>query len=364
MSTHLKRIGTVLAATLLAACQPIAGMHFPVTQAAQEADASLDAVDIVRVTPENIRAISKQSEARVPAQAAGLAPAPYAYRVGPGDVLSVTLWDDPARASQPPGDGAGAGGLTVSDEGTIFYPFVGQLRVSGKTVTEVRTDLTRALSDYLQAPQVDVAVTAFNAHHATLVGAVGAPGRVSLSNIPLTLIDALNRAGVAEGADLAQVTLRRGGRDYAIDVAQYIERGAARQNPVLRPGDVVVVDTLEAGRVYTFGEIGVGEMALGARDMSLTSLIAQRGGLDKLRADARGVFVFRATPGSERLSVYQFVLEAPAMLVLAQAFPMRDGDVLFVTQDPISRWNDTVSKALSPVVTTIRAQAVVEAVNN
>ena len=363
MLARSKKLALALAATLLAACQANVGMHFPVTPAAQEADASLAAVDIVRVTPENIRAVSKApSSVSSRPKATGLDPTPYAYRVGAGDVLSVTLWDDPARTGQPSGDGAG--GLTVSDEGTIFYPFVGQLRVADKTVTDIRNDLTSALSDYLQSPQVDVTITAFNAHHATLVGAVGTPGRVSLTNIPLTLIDALNRAGLAEGADLEGVTLRRGGRDYAIDVTQYIERGVRRQNPALRSGDVVIVGTQEPRRVYTFGEIGVGEMALSARDMSLTSLIAQRGGLDKLRADARGVFVFRAQPGTERLSVYQFALGEPSMLVLAQAFPMRDGDVLFVTRDPITRWNDTVSKVLSPVVTTIRAQAVVEAVNN
>jgi len=363
MSAHLKKLGIVLAVTLLAACQANVGMHFPVTPAAQEADASLAAVDIVRVTPENIRAVSEvPDDTGSPSKATGLDPMSYAYRVGPGDVLSVTLWDDPARAGQPSGDGAG--GLTVSDEGTIFYPFVGQLRVSGKTVTEIRNNLTSALSDYLQSPQVDVTIAAFNAHHATLVGAVSTPGRVPLSNIPLTLIDALNRTGLAEDADLSSVILRRGGRDYAIDVAEFIDSGSMRQNPVLRSGDVVIVETPDPGSVYTFGEIGVGEITLGARDMSLTSLIAQRGGLDKLRADARGVFVFRAQPGSERLSVYQFALEEPSMLVLAQAFSMRDGDVLFVTQDPIVRWNDTVSKVLSPVVTTIRAQAVVEAVNN
>jgi len=48
---------------------------------------------------------------------------------------------------------------------------------------------------------------------------------------------------------------------------------------------------------------------------------------------------------------------------MAQAFEMRDNDVLFVTTDPITRWNDTLAKILSPVISTIKAQAVVEAVN-
>jgi hypothetical protein len=52
------------------------------------------------------------------------------------------------------------------------------------------------------------------------------------------------------------------------------------------------------------------------------------------------------------------------MYVLAQSFQMRGGDVVFVTQDPISRWNDTVTKILSPVISTLRAQAIVDAIED
>jgi polysaccharide export outer membrane protein len=64
------------------------------------------------------------------------------------------------------------------------------------------------------------------------------------------------------------------------------------------------------------------------------------------------------------ITVYQFELNQPTMYLLSQSFQMRDGDVLFVTQEPISRWNDTVAKLLSPVVTTIRAQTVVTALSD
>ena len=90
-------------------------------------------------------------------------------------------------------------------------------------------------------------------------------------------------------------------------------------------------------------------------------MIAQKV-VKKDRADVRGVFVFRKTYGGSLIDVYQFAFDQPAMLVMAQAFEMRDNDVLFVTSDPITRWNDTLSKILSPVISTIKAQAVVEAV--
>jgi polysaccharide export outer membrane protein len=187
----------------------------------------------------------------------------------------------------------------------------------------------------------------------------------------MTLLDALNKAGRMERADLSCVTLRRNGRDYILDLSSFVEKGDARHNPILMPGDIVIVEPPANGTVYTFGEVGVGELTLGIEETSLTSVLAKRGGIDKLRANARGVFVFRArkpnpaatSPVSPGITVYQFELDQPAMLVLAQTFEMRGGDVVFVTQEPISRWNDMIGKLLSPVVTTLRAQAVVTALD-
>ena len=106
----------------------------------------------------------------------------------------------------------------------------------------------------------------------------------------------------------------------------------------------------------------MGEIVFTRDDPSLTSMLAQKI-VKNNRADIRGVFVFREAYENRSIDVYQFDFNKPAMLVMAQAFEMRDNDVLFVTTDPITRWNDTLTKILSPVITTIKAQAVVEAVN-
>lgn len=358
--------------TGLSACDTLTGPQFPVTPEGQRSLVEAQNLHIIRVDADNIRDVTVLERTVRDLTRPPVAPPPqgaYMYKVGPGDVLQVNLWDNPERVA---GDGGLAPNLTVSEDGTIFYPYVGEVEVAGKSISQIRTALVGGLEAFLQSPQVEVSVVEYNAHSATLVGEVGAPGQYPISNVPLTLLDAINLAGRDDAADLSRVLIRRGGREYIVDLVSFINEARAGHNPVLLPGDIVIVNPLPPQRIYTFGEIGVAELSLDQQDTSLTSVIAQSGGLDRLRANARGVFVFRAngslTPsGSDQptdITVYQFELNQPTMYLLSQSFQMRDGDVLFVTQEPISRWNDTVAKLLSPVVTTIRAQTVVTALSD
>ena len=347
----------------LGGCELItSGMHFPVTSNAQSTLGKDTAVEIIKVDAENILKVSQSTSKP---EIKNLPPLPrnpeYVYKIGSGDVLRVMIWDTPggtstaAQAIMPT--------VVVSEAGSIFYPFAGKVHVSGMTIDEVRRILTKKLSEYIKSPQVDVAVVEFNARHATIVGAVASPGRFGLTNVPLKLLDALNVAAPTERADLSKVILRRSGREYTVNISKYISDGLDSQNPITLPKDLILVPKLRIDTVYTFGEIKVGELEISGSEKSLTSVLARRGGIDKIRADARGVFVFRKAADDAPLKVYQFSLAEPSILILAQAFDLRAGDVLFVTQEPISRWNDAVSKVLSPVVTTIRAQSILEAVD-
>ena len=356
----------LVALTGFSACTSVTGAYFPVRSEAQEVIAKEQSLQIYRLSVDNIREVVAREDALNPVIKRAIAPPPqraYVYRVGVGDVLKVTLWDNPERVSP---EGSQAPDLIVSENGKIFYPYVGELSVRGKSVGEIRAALMEALAGFLQTPQVEVSVVSYNAHTATLVGEVGAPGEYPITNVPFNLLNALNKSGRTERADLSRVIIRRKGTDYVVDLMSFIKDGRARQNPVLLPDDIVIVNPIANGKVFTFGEIGTAEITLGPENTSLTSVIANRGGLDKLRANARGVFVFRPrdwaswkpSDSPPSIAVFQFELDQPAMYVLAQSFEMRGGDVVFVTQDPISRWNETVAKLLSPVVTTLRAQSV------
>ena len=342
----------------ISGCTVIDGMHFPVSQELQKASKVDDQVNIIRVNVHNIKKISKATSI-LPPKPKSILPLDghYVYKIGRGDVLKINLWQSPDGSNNET-----AAFIVVTEKGKIYYPYVGEVQVVGLTTNEIRRLLTKKLSSFIKMPQIDVSVEQFNSHRATLIGSVGSPGQIPISNVPITLLDSLNISGIGEHADLSAVILRRDKKEYKININRFISNGNKRENPQIIPNDIIIVNELKKKQIYTFGEIGVGEIIFTKDDPSLTSLLARKT-LKNVRADIRGVFVFREAYENTFIDVYQFDFNQPAMLVMAQAFEMRDNDVLFVTTDPITRWNDTLAKILSPVISTIKAQAVVEAVN-
>ncbi|TCP27332.1 polysaccharide biosynthesis/export family protein [Rhodovulum adriaticum] len=342
-------------------------MRFPVSRNAQEKLPSN--LTVLRVTPENIEhAVGMYYSPR--AEYIGSpppSPARYTYRVGVGDQLRVQVWTTPERTttggepSLPQGEGP-----IVDETGMFFYPFVGEVRGRGRTLREIRAELTERLQAYLRDPQVEVAVEKFRAHSVMITGAIGNPGPTVLTNVPLHLVDLLNSSGVGNESDLSRIKLRRRGVEYTINARLFLEQGQLQHNPVLLPGDTVHVPELRGNQVYIFGEIATRSLQLENGKQSLTEILAKVGGIDRQRANARGVFVFRRTNASSGGFdvVFQFDLTDASTLIMMKSFPIMPQDIIFVTKDPVTRWSDTVGRVLLPATGLLRARDVARNFND
>ncbi|MEM9900521.1 MAG: polysaccharide biosynthesis/export family protein [Pseudomonadota bacterium] len=321
-------------------------------------------ITVIRVTGANITSFREPMRAPVNHSAGNPPPVigRYSYRVGVGDTIRVTFFADPAGVTSPT-EFAPETVAVIDESGRFFYPFLGTVQAEGRTVGDVRADLTERLGEFFATPQVEVAVVEFNARRVTITGAVGAQGQQVLTNVPTTLLDLVNIAVASPDADLSRVELRRRGEVYTANLLSFLEQGTPQNNPILLPDDFIRVPIAEENKVFTFGEISTGEIRLDVARKTLLEVLAEAGGIDRIRADARGIFVFRRDdPARVGFDVYQFNLSNAAALVLAAEFGMAPLDIVFVTNDPATRWNDTITKIIGPFNTLVSAQTTAEQV--
>jgi len=232
------------------------------------------------------------------------------------------------------------------------------VRVAGRLVGDVQRELTTRLAEFFPDPQIEVKIAAFNAQKAVVTGAVAAPQSLAISNIPLTLLEAINAAGgLKDDADSQRITIRRAGRIHRVDLKDFLEKGNADNNPLLRGGDVVNVPVAKARRAYILGQITrPGIVELGFDGLNLTEALTMQGGLDETKADAKGIFVFRGS--AQGTDVFQLDATTPLAFVLATRFYLRSEDVVYIVADPASRWNDIIGQLIPTIGAVRQAQLI------
>ncbi|MDW7747880.1 polysaccharide export protein [Halomonas sp.] len=311
-----------------------------------------DRVDIKAITPELLQQIERERPVAQP-QTDELRRAidQYDYHVGPGDVLSIIVYDHP-ELTIPAGAerSAAEAGHIVRPAGTIFYPFLGRINVAGKTTDEIRMQLTRGLSEYLTDPQVDVFVAQFNSKKAHVTGAVGSPGTLPITNVPLTIVDAISAAGgPTADAYWHELTLIRDGREERLSLFALLSEGDQTQNRLLRDGDQLHLPSADNQGIAMLGQVGSpGNLRMNRERLSLTDALSRAGGINEERGDASGIFVLRphSLESDKLATVYQLDVSDATAYMMASRFPLEPSDVVYVTTAPLARWNRVISLLL------------------
>ncbi|WP_240036571.1 polysaccharide export protein [Halomonas urmiana] len=278
----------------------------------------------------------------------------YQYQVGAGDVLNIIVYDHP-ELTIPAGSERSAeeSGTLVHSDGSIYYPYIGNIQVEGKTVAEIRRILTNRLSTYIADPQLEVSVAAFRSKKFYVSGAVENPGVQPITNVPITLLDAVSQAGgAADNANWHHVTLNRDGEEITVSLYEMLKNGDMTQNRLMRPGDVLHVSSAENQGIAIMGQVrNPGQILAGREHLTLTDALSRAGGVVESRAEPSGIFVIRGNgPGSEKMAtVFQLDISNAVALNMGSYFPLQPQDVVYVTSAPLARWNNVISLLLPSI---------------
>lgn len=270
---------------------------------------------------------------------------PDRFVVAPGDILTIALFEGMPDGvfATPAAGGSVFEEVPVREDGTITLPYVGTLPAAGRDVSDIRRDILSRVRNFATRPDAVIQISSRNRGSVSVAGAVRTPARTAIGAEILTVQDALSRAGAPFDAPYtAEVTIRQASGVSRASLAQIL---TGPPLPLTGNTDLIVMV-----RPAVFHALGAlrrqGTLPLTRANISLLNALSDAAGLDPLRANARGVFVFRAADAADpdqRPMIYQLDMRRPDAFAVAQQFMILPDDTLYVTEAPVAQWTKVLS---------------------
>lgn len=388
-SLHHTKLAVALLTTMLAVLPGCATYPSWLASSGPSTEKVLDAEEVAKNAPVSVINLSDEVARKVSSSIvtplfseAFYGESQPVQTVSYGDTLEISVWEAPpatlfGTGAAEFGGVSGSGMATfpeqmVSVEGTISIPFAGTREVAGMTPHEVQKDIARALRNKANHPQVMVRVLDNAASNVTVVGEVNMSKRMPLTAKGERLLDALAEAGgVKQPVNKVTIQVTRDERVVSLPLETIIRD--PQQNVVLWPGDVITA-LYQPSSFTVLGAAGLNqEVNFETQGITLAQALARSGGTQDNRADAKGVFIFRfetpealvdPTQAKQRTTdgrvpvIYRVDLSNPATFFVAQNFPMRDKDVLYVANASgyeLQKFLNIIFSGLYPTLSIVNA---------
>ena len=310
-----------------------------------------------------INSLNEKSNLNIPVELMSYKPGPY--KIGVGDKLFIYVYGETERLSAVIAFGKAINPIYekyVRDDGTIFYPNAGVLEVDGKTVEEVRKDLTLKLSTVLRNPQIDISITEYNSQKIIVSGVFESPGSYSVETVPKTLAQVVssanpfeNLANNSEQGDLTSLKFTRDGSIYDIDY-EYLSRNSQLLNNIyLKDGDVIHLSDSSLMNVFVLGEAQEPKtIKLKRRNLPLSSVLGEAKGLNNAYSKNSSVFIFRPSDAENQPRIFRIDMTSPSGYLLADKFDVNSRDVVYIGTKNVTIWS-RIFKQLIPITTLINS---------
>lgn len=282
------------------------------------------------------------------------------YRLGPGDILQLSVWQMPELDRT----------LTVDENGRITVPLIGEVRADERLPSEIEGEIVERIQVYHRnISRVSVEVMEYNSKAFYVLGAVLLPGRYSMWPMPNVWQAIREAGGIGPDGDLSRVRVYRQREGLQVlenyDLEAMLEREGALDLPPLEAGETVEVPRRPAdpaayqGRdgIYVYGQVlrpGVYRLEAGSRDV--LGLILQAGG-PLSDADMGKVLLLRNRPDG---SLFRFEMNLDEYLADADGSNnpgIQGGDTIFVPRETpvmaLIRSNLAVLTTIGTLLTTV-----------
>jgi len=311
---------------------------------------------LLSITPELIRQQRAAQSTEVGQDVKRLFGVPKPYTIGPGDVLNIVVWGHPELALAPAGatlttDASGlaavGNGYNVSPDGLIQFPYVGNVKLGGLTENEARDLLATRLAKFFKDPQITLRIQAYRSGRVYVDGEVRTPGLQAVNDIPMTLPEALNRAGgLLPTADRSAIAITRNGNTAMVNLQQLTAQGINPTSILLGSGDLVRVLSREESKVYVMGEV-LRPVAQPLRDgrLTLNQALGESGGISPVSGNPRQIYVVR-NDADGNAEIYHLDARSAVAYALAEGFELKARDVVYVDPAPLVNWNRVISLIL------------------
>lgn len=329
--------------------------------------------------------VAQAQQARDLRSPAAAAPAPPAdaslptvysdlYTLGPGDQLQLGFLDPSAKEVGGP--------VVILPDGTTTLALLGSVQLSGLTLGQASRWLTSLYARHLVRPQLILSLTSARAVQVSVLGEVGRPGLYSFGGggagagltTPVSAIQAAG--GITLNADIRRVILRRvagpggGEKQTVLDLAQLLQVGNQRQNPILFDGDTLIVTRAEKPLPSEVIQIGISNLSpatinvtvLGEVKTPGTLAVPSNTPLQEVLMRAGGPTPWRANKGRIELvrlnrngtTTSEFYDYQPGKDI-SQGFnpPLRDRDTVIVRRSYYGKTVDLVNELVAPLTSIV-----------
>jgi polysaccharide export outer membrane protein len=357
----LTLVGSMVFLAVLSGCSVAPGMRMakpatlPVSAGADGTKAGKQ-VEIQEITLPLVRSLKDQTNAIEAGAVRDLMTQPPPYVIGVGDVLDITVWGHPellaaqgpqsqtvTRQSDP------LPGFVVDQSGNVQFPYAGNVHMAGLTAEQAQAVLKRALvKTAYNNPQVTLRVASYRARQVYIDGEVHTPGELSLNDLPMSLYEAISRAGgFTSAADQSRMILTRGNEVYGLSLPLLIASGDDPKRIQLRNGDLLHVPSRDENGAYVMGEVNKPVTALPMKDgvLTLSDAISQAGSVNSSTADAAQMFVIRGS-GSTSPEIFHLDGSSPVSMVLANQFLLEPKDIVYIDGSGLVRFSRVLNLLL------------------